>query len=109
MSGLKNNYRIYQVAVTTAVTQLVSPTGNAKNTSGPTTPPVVYDDRGCEQGMNVRNIGANTVWLLSSPTDTVGAGYPLLASENAQIDVRDGRQLYVATLSGTSTLAVWEV
>ena len=108
-SGLFNNYRIYTATVTNVPTQLVSETGNPKVTNAPTTLPVLLDERGCKQGMNIRNTTATTLYLLSSPSDTVAAGYPVLQNESVSLDVRDGRQLYLATASGTTTIAVWEL
>ena len=108
-SGLFNSYRIYTATVTATPTQLVSATGNAKVTNAPTTLPVFLDERGCKQGLSIRNTSATTVYVLSSPSDTTAAGYPLLQNESIALDVRDGRQVWLATASSTAVIAVWEL
>ena len=109
MSSLANNYRIYQAAVTNVVTALVSPTGNAVDFALPTVMPVKLVEGACRQGMSIRNIGLIPVWLVTDPTQTVASGYPIMPNEAVAVDVRDGRQVYLATAAGVSTVAVWEV
>jgi len=108
-SGLFNSYRIYTATVTNVPTQLVSESGNPKVNNAPTALPVVLDSRGCKQGICLRNLTATVLYLLSSPSDTTAAGYPVFQNETASFDVRDGRQLYLATAAGNTTIAVWEL
>lgn len=108
-SGLFNSYRIYTATVTASPTQLVSATGNPKVTNAPTALPVLLDERGCKQGLSIRNTTATALYLLSSPSDTVAAGYPVFQNEAVSLDVRDGRQIWLATAAGTTTIAVWEL
>lgn len=107
--GLFNSYRVYTATVTATPTLLVSATGNAKVTNAPTALPVLLDERGCKQGLSVRNTSATPVYALSGPSDTTAVGYPLLQNESVALDVRDGRQLWLATASGTAVIAVWEL
>ena len=118
-TGVSSKHRIYQVTVTATVTALAALTGgNAKNKTGVTVLPVALsstmsDPQGpssCVQGMNIRNIGTETMYILSASDDSVGAGYPLLASEATGVDLRDALNTYLACASGkTTTAAVWEV
>lgn len=117
-TGVSSRSRIYTAAISATVTQLASITGNARSGSGNTTLPILIPtDMGqpsgassCVQGINIRNTGSNTVFVMSSSTDAVAAGYPLYATEAVRIDVRDGMNTWVACAATfTSTIACWEV
>lgn len=121
-TGLSSKIRIYTAIITgvpagTGV-QLASVTGNARVGNGPTTLPVLlYSDMAhpqgpgsCVQGMNIRNTGSKTLWVLCSSTDTTAAGFPVYPGEATRVDIRDGMGTYLACVNGESTtIAVWEV
>lgn len=110
--------RIYQASITTTPVQLASATSsNARNPTGLTTLPIKLaqdmaspsGSSSCVQGLNIRNIGATTLWVVSSSDATSASGFPVFANESTRVDIRDGQGTYLVTAAGTTTIAVWEV
>lgn len=115
-TGLSSKTRIYQASVGATVVQLASITGNARNPTGLTTLPIILStDMGqpsgassCAQGLSIRNVGANDLYVVSSSDATSASGYVVKANEAVPVDIRDGMGVYLVSPSGT-TVAVWEV
>lgn len=121
-TGLSSKIRIYTATITGVVAgtgvQLASVSGNARVGNGNTTLPVILTSdmahpqgpSSCVQGLNIRNTGSKTLYVLCTSTDTTAAGYPIYPGEAARVDVRDGMNTYLACVNGESTtVAVWEV
>lgn len=95
-TGLKNALKTSQMVI---------------NSTTPTAiPPVAQTNR---NGISVRNLGPDAVWIAGSITDTPGLGgstYPKFVNEEFVIDITDSITFYACVETGkTANLAFMEV
>jgi hypothetical protein len=95
-TGLRNALKTSRIAVTTTTPIAI-----------PATP---QTDR---NGMSIRNLGPNVVWIAGSITDTpglAGTSYPKNPGEEIFLDIRDDIVIYACVETGqTANLAIMEV